>query len=131
MAMAELLSALALPLSIKADTMPLSAKSLPPVLLLKVTAYSSSVDETDDTPLITASGMTVRDGIVATNLLPFGTLVKIPKLFGDKIFIVEDRMSKKMKNNIDIWMSSKAKALRFGVAYAEVNVVSATELSKK
>ena len=37
-----------------------------------LTAYSSSVDETDDTPFITASGKHVRDGIVATNFLPFG-----------------------------------------------------------
>ena len=37
-----------------------------------VTAYSSTPEETDDTPRITASGGEVRDGIVAANFLPFG-----------------------------------------------------------
>jgi 3D (Asp-Asp-Asp) domain-containing protein len=65
-------------------------------LNLKVTAYTSLADETDDTPFITADGSYVHDGIVATNLLPFGTKVMIPSLFGDKIFTVDDRMSKRM-----------------------------------
>ena len=57
-----------------------------------VTAYSSSVWETDDTPYITAAGTWVRDGIIANNYLSFGTKIRIPQLFGDKVFIVEDRM---------------------------------------
>src|SRR3989338_6396754 len=36
-----------------------------------VTAYSSSPDETDDTPFITASGGDVRDGVMAAYFLPF------------------------------------------------------------
>jgi len=35
-----------------------------------VTAYSSTVAQTDDSPYITASNTLVRDGIVASNLLP-------------------------------------------------------------
>jgi 3D (Asp-Asp-Asp) domain-containing protein len=81
------------------------------------------VDETDDTPLITASGQTVRDGIVATNLLPLGTKVKIPALFGDKVFDVEDRMNKRYGQSLDIWMTSKAKALYFGVRFADIVVL--------
>src|ERR1035437_4024557 len=36
------------------------------------TAYSSTADQTDDTPFLTASGKNVKDGIIASNLLPFG-----------------------------------------------------------
>lgn len=90
---------------------------------LWVTAYSSTPEETDDSPFITASGSVVRDGIVATNLLPFGTKVKIPAYFGDKIFTVEDRMHSRKIENIDIWMPSKEQALRFGIARAEILVL--------
>lgn len=93
------------------------------VLYLHLTAYASEVDETDSTPFITANGTYVHDGIVATNLLPFGTRVEIPALFGDKIFTVEDRMSPRMTGRMDIWMSSRAKAIVFGSSYANVVVL--------
>src|SRR5579864_3310915 len=86
---------------------------------MRITAYSSSPDETDDTPFITANGTHVHDGIVATNILPFGTKVMMPALFGDKIFTVEDRMNRRIKNTMDIWMPSKRAALVFGVSHAE------------
>lgn len=88
-----------------------------------ITAYSSTPEETDDTPFITASGKRVADGIIANNMLPFGTKVRIPSLFGDKIFIVEDRMNQRKGNNhIDIWFSSKQEAKEFGakISYIEV-----------
>src|SRR3989344_1044153 len=53
-----------------------------------ITAYSSTPDQTDDTPFITASGKQVADGIVANNLLPFGTKIRMPDLYGDKVFVV-------------------------------------------
>ncbi|MCX7589347.1 MAG: 3D domain-containing protein [Patescibacteria group bacterium] len=100
-------------------------------LNLWVTAYSSSPDETDDDPFITASGSITRDGIVATNILPFGTKIKIPKLFGDKIFTVEDRMHQRKTNFVDIWMESKQKALNFGIHYTEILILNQeTELAK-
>ena len=98
---------------------------------MKITAYSSTPDETDDTPFITATGMRVRDGIVATNMLPFGTKVKIPSLFGDKIFVVEDRMAKRMVGVLDIWMPTKNAALRFGVTHANVVLVTDVVVAKK
>lgn len=93
-------------------------------LLLWVTAYSSTPEETDDTPFITAKGTTVRDGIIATNLLPFGSRVKIPKLFGDKIFTVEDRMHRRKENFIDVWMPTKEDAEKFGINFTEVTVLN-------
>ena len=88
-----------------------------------VTAYSSTQEETDDTPFITASMTEVRDGIIAANFLPFGTRVMIPKLFGKKIFTVEDRMHQRKTNFIDIWMPTKNDAIQFGITYAEIVVI--------
>jgi 3D (Asp-Asp-Asp) domain-containing protein len=96
------------------------------VLSMRITAYASVPEETSDHPFITASGEHVRNGIVATNLLPFGTEIEIPKLFGDKIFIVEDRMNQRFENTIDIWMPSKTEAKDFGVAHTAVILVDSS-----
>jgi 3D (Asp-Asp-Asp) domain-containing protein len=89
-----------------------------------ITAYSSTVWETDDTPFITAAGTPVRDGIVANNLLPFGTKVRIPELYGNKIFVVEDRMNKKKgDNHFDIWFPSHGEAKNFGVKTAYIEII--------
>ena len=89
-----------------------------------VTAYSSCPEETDDTPFITASGKSVADGVVANNLLPLGTKIRIPELYGDKVFVVEDRMnSKKSDYHVDIWLPSKTLALNFGVKTAEIEIL--------
>lgn len=89
-----------------------------------LTAYSSSVDETDDTPFTTASGKTVQDGIVANNFLKFGDRIRIPELFGDKIFEVQDRMNqRKGSYHFDIWMPSKELALHFGAQVAKIEII--------
>ena len=88
-----------------------------------LTGYSSTPDQTDDTPFITASGSQVRDGIVATNFLNFGTKVKIPAIFGDKIFTVEDRMAKKHSDKIDIWFPERQLAKKFGIQKTEILVL--------
>ncbi|TSC82602.1 MAG: hypothetical protein G01um101420_269 [Parcubacteria group bacterium Gr01-1014_20] len=88
-----------------------------------VTAYSSTPEETDDTPFITASGSTVREGVVATNLFPFGTKVLIPEYFGERVFVVEDRMHSRKTNNLDIWMASKQEAKKFGISQTKIVVL--------
>lgn len=89
-----------------------------------ITAYSSSVWETDDTPFITASGKTVGDGVVASNILPFGTKIRIPELFGSKIFVVEDRMSQRADDyQIDVWFPSSQSAKEFGKQYTYVETL--------
>jgi 3D (Asp-Asp-Asp) domain-containing protein len=89
-----------------------------------VTAYSSTPSQTDDSPFITASNKHVRDGIVANNMLPFGTKIRIPELYGDKIFVVEDRMNKRMGNHrFDIWFSSYKEAKTFGVKTVEIEIL--------
>ncbi len=89
-----------------------------------ITAYSSTVLETDETPFITASGTEVKDGIVANNLLAFGTKIRIPEVYGDKIFTVEDRMNWKAGNyHIDIWEDSYQDALNFGAKRTYIEVL--------
>jgi len=89
-----------------------------------ITAYSSTPDQTDDTPFITASGKHVEDGIIANNMLPIGTKVRIPELYGDKIFTVEDRMNRRKSDyHFDIWMPERILAVNFGVKTAELEVL--------
>ena len=88
------------------------------------TAYSSSPWETDDTPYITASGAYVREGIAANNLLPFGTKFKMPEVFGEKVFVVEDRLNtRKGYYHVDIWYPSRQEALNFGRKWTYIEVI--------
>lgn len=88
-----------------------------------VTAYSSTAWQTDDTPFITASGTSVREGVVAANFLPIGTRIKLPDLYGDKIFVVEDRMHPRQKYVVDIWFPTYSEALNFGAKYTKIQVI--------
>lgn len=86
------------------------------------TAYNSLPWQTDDTPFITASGTHVRHGVVAANFLPIGTRVKIPELYGDQIFIVEDRMNPRYHKRMDIWMEDYDDAIAYGVKTLTIEV---------
>jgi len=88
-----------------------------------VTAYSSTPDQTDDSPFITAMGSRVHDGIIACNFLKFGTKVKFPEMYGDKVFVVEDRMAKRHSNKADIWMETREQALQFGARHLTMEIV--------
>ena len=104
-------------------TSPPVAKKPTQKIKIIVTAYSSTPDQTDSTPFITASNTRTRDGVVANNSLPFGTRVKFPQIFGDKIFIIEDRMAPKNSHKADIWMPTRQMALNFGVKRAEMEIL--------
>jgi 3D (Asp-Asp-Asp) domain-containing protein len=92
-----------------------------------MTAYNSEVGQTDDSPCITANGFNVcKHGVedtIAANFLPMGTKVKIPELFGDRIFIVRDRMNQKHPNRVDVWMKDRQSAMKFGVKVAKIQVI--------
>lgn len=89
-----------------------------------ITGYSSNQFETDDSPYITAAGTWVREGVIANNGLPLGTKVRIPELYEDKIFVVEDRMSwKKGKYHVDVWFSSYQEAKSFGAQRTYIEVL--------
>lgn len=85
-----------------------------PTITAIVTGYSSTPDQTDDSPFVTAANTWVRDGIVATNFLPLYTRIQIPEIFGDKVFVVEDRMNKRFNDRIDVWFESRELAKSFG-----------------
>lgn len=89
-------------------------------LIVQSSAYASSPRQTDSTPCITAAGTLVRPGVVATNFLPMGTLVKI----NGKLHIVEDRMNPRYAGKyLDIWFPSTSEALIFGRKNIEIEVV--------
>jgi len=102
---------------------PMGPERVEKTMRLYVTGYSSTPGQTDDTPFITASGTHVRDGIVATNLLPMGTKIKIPELYGSKIFVVEDRMHSRMQEHVDIWFENYADAKNAGKKRATIVVL--------
>lgn len=89
-----------------------------------ITAYSSTVWQTDDDPFITASGIHVKEGIIANNMLPFGTEIKIPEYFGDKVFVVEDRMNRRKGPYwVDIWFATTQEAVDFGIREAYIEIL--------
>jgi 3D (Asp-Asp-Asp) domain-containing protein len=78
-----------------------------------VTAYTSSEDETDSTPLINAAGTRPQDGSIACpSKYPFGTLVMIQ----GKEYRCDDRMARDLQDQpqFDIWVTSKKEAFEFG-----------------
>ncbi len=92
-----------------------------------VTAYNSEVGQCDDSPCVTANGFNVCEyGIedtVAANFLPFGAKIRFPELFGDRVFVVRDRMNSRYTHRIDIWMNSKISAKQFGVKLAKIEIL--------
>lgn len=98
-------------------------RSVKTTMYITVTSYNSEPGQTDNTPFITAFGTHVRDGIVATNFLPKGTLVRFPDVFGEKTFVVEDRMNSRYYYRMDIWMENKQDSKVFGVKYLKMEIL--------
>ncbi len=96
---------------------------------VRLTAYSPLDPQAQEgmcfegDPKKTASGTVARDGVVAANFLPFGTKIRIPSLFGNKIFTVEDRMSSRFTNTVDVVVDSRQIALNFGVKNAYIEIL--------
>jgi len=92
-----------------------------------MTAYNSDPAQTDNTPCITANGFDVCkhnvEDTIAANFLKFGTKVRIPELYGDRVFVVRDRMNKRYSDRVDIWMKEKVDARKFGVKVAKIEVI--------
>jgi len=89
---------------------------------LWVTGYSSTIDQTDSTPFITASNTKVRDGVVACPMyLPFGTTITID----DKIYICEDRMrqTEPYMYYFDIWFATREEALEYGIQLKDIKII--------
>ncbi len=87
------------------------------------TGYNSEVEQTDDSPFIAADGSYVYDGMVAANFLPFGTKIKIPDYFGDKIFTVHDRMNKRYWERVDVWFPEHSQAIQWGARTVKIEIL--------
>jgi 3D (Asp-Asp-Asp) domain-containing protein len=111
------------PASTSTTTQSATVSGASAVLYLRVTAYASVPDETSDHPFIMADGHHVYDGAAASNILPFGTKIEIPALFGNKVFTIEDRTSPRFSQTVDLWMPSVAAAVYFGMTHTSVVVL--------
>lgn len=102
----------------------LPVKSPDKRLRATISAYTSTPEQTDSSPFIAATGKRVHDGMIAANWLPFGTIVKIPSLFGDKEFVVEDRMNPRYGyGHLDIWFdSTTTEARKFGIRHRDIEI---------
>jgi 3D (Asp-Asp-Asp) domain-containing protein len=94
---------------------------------VRITSYTSETAQCDSTPCVTASGFNLckhsKEDSVALNFLPFGSKIRIPQLFGKRIFIVRDRMNKRYQNRVDVWMKNKKAALSFGIKKAKIEIL--------
>ncbi len=102
-------------------------------LQVTVSAYTSAVDETDQSPHYTAQGKPTRPGTLALSRdllrtftpdapFDFGDRVLIP---GMGIYLVEDTMHPRWTRKADIWFSDRTTALRWGVRNVYLTEVEA------
>ncbi len=93
-------------------------------LRITATAYSSTPDQTDATPFTTSNGTEVYDGLIAANWLKYGTKIRIPDMFGDKVFTVNDRMNARYDTGrLDVWMKTRDAAKQFGIRHIRIQVI--------
>lgn len=85
-----------------------------------VTAYSSTPEETDSTPFISADGNQVYDGLIACpRKYPFGTLFRI----AGKVYRCGDRLNQKFDDRFDIWKATKEEAIHHGTQVLSTEIV--------
>ncbi|MFW9899878.1 MAG: hypothetical protein ACFFDY_01165 [Candidatus Thorarchaeota archaeon] len=112
----------------------LSQQTEIPVLCIKskVTAYNSEVCQTDDTPHIAAWNNPVYDGMVAVSRdleeLGLGRGCKV-YIDGNE-FVIDDRMHKRKRGQLDIWMKDRESAEKWGVQEKEVLVLDPNVIEK-
>jgi len=92
-----------------------------------VTAYNSEASQCDASPCITANGYNLCtsqvSNTVAANHLPLGSKIRIPELFGSKVFVVRDRMNPRYYDRVDVWMQDKTQAINFGIKRTSIEVL--------
>lgn len=103
-----------------------SIQSLQRKLTVTVTAYSSRPEETDQTPLHTATNQRVQAGTVAVsrdlfdNGWVFGKKIYIKSL---GVFTIGDLMARDKRNHLDIFMGDTGSAKSFGVQTMEAHLI--------
>ena len=89
------------------------------IILCTVTAYTASLEECGKTDGITASGVKATEGrTIACDFLEFGTQV----IISGQTYVVEDRIGSGHPSKIDIFMTSKEEAIKFGHQKLEVEI---------
>ena len=115
-----------------------------PSFTVRATGYNSLENQTDSTPPIAATGTQTRFGIIAVSRdlladdIPYGSLVQLrdlgsfqsgrgagrfQSLLEGRLFVVEDTMHARKRNQIDVWFPGYQDALSWGVRQVEVEVV--------
>ncbi len=127
------------------ENAPLAGPEASYSLKVKSTAYNSLVEQTDNSPHITAIGSKTRFGIIAVSRdllnqnIPYGSLVRLKDLGGwyngrgygkyqsmldrQGLFIVEDTMNPRKTQQIDVWFPHMSEALNWGVRQVELELV--------
>lgn len=95
-------------------------------IMVTVSAYNPLSNQTDSTPLITASNKRVQEGFCAVSRdleeqlkLKFGDLIHLDGI-GTCEF--QDRMSRRKKLQIDLFMWEEKDAIKFGIKRAWMRV---------
>ena len=84
-----------------------------------VTAYTASYEECGKADGITASGRQAVEGVtIAADHLPFGTMVEID----GHLYMVQDRFGAGYDDKIDIFMTDKTAAEKFGQQAKDIKV---------
>lgn len=116
-----------------------------PTLTVRATGYNSLAAQTDATPHVTATGTRTRFGVVAVSRdllgadVPYGSLIRLRDLGtyydgrdegryqslldGQGLFVVEDTMHARKRQQIDVWFGDYASAVNWGVRQLEIEVV--------
>lgn len=113
----------------------ISVFSLSSALTVKSTAYNADVSQTDSTPFITATGARVGAGQAALSRdllsrIPYGSVIRLTSVRGPGCggyatgnLTVTDTMHPRKRNQVDVFMWSKASALKWGSCQAELKIV--------
>ena len=116
-----------------------------PTFTVRATGYNSMAAQTDASPNVTATGTRTRFGVLAVSRdllgddLPYGSLVRLRDLGsyydgrgagryqslldGHGLFVVEDTMHARKRQQVDVWIGDYASAVNCGVRQLEVEVV--------
>lgn len=136
---------LATPRTTAATPDPVHGPIANPTFTVRATGYNSMAAQTDATPHVTATGTRTRFGVLAVSRdllgddLPYGSLVRLRDLGsyydgrgegryqslldGHGLFVVEDTMHARKRQQVDIWFGDYASAVNWGVRQLEVEVV--------
>lgn len=94
-----------------------------------ITSYNNDINQTDDTPNVTASNRPVREGMVAVSrdflsYVKYGDLIYVDCF--DRWFIVDDTMNKRFTKRIDIFLFDRKESLKINKK-CDVKIVHITK----